>query len=166
MKKICILICCVLLLQMCCACASKKNELKEPVNFYYGRETISYNSDSGVIQPELREGSGFHGNVTALLHAYLLGPSSSELRRLIPADVYLVSCDVDNEVITIELSNPFSKISGIELSTACSALLLTVHDYTGAETLYISTKDGRLEDKDTLMLKMDDIVLIDTVNNQ
>lgn len=163
MKKLSLLICCALLMQLLCSCAAQKEEIKEPVNFYYCNSNIDYNSPTGVIQPEVRESSGFHGNLLTFLRAYLQGPVNSDLKRFIPADVYIVSCQIDGDRVILVMSSQFSNLSGIELTTACSALLMTIHDYTGSQTLQISAKDARLDDKTEIVLTMDDIVLIDTV---
>jgi len=162
MRKICILLCCVLILQLFCSCSGKREDFREPVNFYYGNKEISYNSPTGVIRAEVREGSSFHGNLTAFLLAYLLGPASTELYSFIPSDVYVVSCEVNENTATIVLSAQFADLSGVELSAACSALLMTLHDYTGAETLIISAKDSQLDAKDEIIIQMGDIVLMDT----
>ena len=160
MKKISILLCLVLLLQMLCAC-SDEEVFEEPVNFYYCKKAVTYNSPTGVIFPEIREGAGYHGNLTGLLQAYLNGPKSDSVRSFIPSDVYLVSCEINDDEVRIVLSKSFEKLSGIMLSTACSALMLTVHDYTGANTIVVSVKDGKIDDKDSVTFSMDDIVLVD-----
>ena len=161
MKKISILLCITLILQMLCACASKQEELKEPVNFYYCKNEATFNSPTGVIFPEVREGAGYHGNLTGFLQSYLNGPKSNDVSSFIPSDVYLVSCEVNQDKVMIVFSKSFEKLSGINLSTACCALLLTVHDYTGANTIVVSAKDGKIDDKDTVTFSMDDVVLMD-----
>lgn len=163
MKKLCLLLCCVLVLQLLCACSGNKEDFQEPVNFYYGNKEISYNSPAGVIRAEIQEGSSFHGNLTAFLRAYLLGPTSTELYSFIPADVYVVSCQVSENIATIVLSSQFANLSGIELSAACSALMMTIHDYTGATTMVISAKDSQLDAKDEIVINLDDVVLMDTM---
>ena len=161
MKKLSILLCTVIILQMFCSCSKNEEEFNEPVNFYYYNNEVVYNSLTGVICPEVREGAGYHGNLTALLQSYLNGPKSDTVRSIIPSDVYLVSCELNNDEVQILFSKPFEKLSGIDLSTACCALLLTVHDYTGANTIVISAKDGKIDDKDYVTISMDDIVLVD-----
>ena len=146
---------------MLCACASKQEELKEPVNFYYCKNEATFNSPTGVICPEVREGVGYHGNLTAFLQSYLNGPKSDAVRSIIPSDVYLVSCELIDDEVQILFNKSFEKLSGIDLSTACCALLLTVHDYTGANTIVISAKDGKIDDQDYVTLSIDDIVLVD-----
>ena len=163
MKKLCILLCCVLLLQMLCACNGKNEELKAPVNFYFRNKEITYDSPTAVIYPEVREGAGFHENLTAMLRSYFVGPNSETLERFIPADVYMVSCEHDADEVAIVMSSQFSELTGMDLTAACSALLLTVHDFTGAQTLRISAKDAQLDGKDEIVISIEDIVLIDTV---
>ena len=162
MKRFTIFLCCVLLLSAFCSCSAKDEEFEAPVNFYYCSKEISYNSPTGVIQPEIREGVGYYNNLTAFLRAYLLGPVSDELVSFIPADAYLVSCHVDEGVATVVMSTQFAKLSGVDLSAACSALLMTIHDYTGANTLKVSAKDSLLDAKDEFVITMDEIVLMDT----
>ena len=161
MKKICLILCCCLLLQMVCGCSGNKEEFENPVQFYYCTREISYNSPTGVIQPETREGKGYFDNLSAFLNAYLRGPVSQELVSPIPTDVYLVFCEVENNTAKVVLSSQFSSISGVELSTACSALLLSVHGFTGAETIHISAKESQLDDKEEIVLNIEDVVLID-----
>ena len=161
MKRICLLICCCLILHMLCACSGKTEELREPVNFYYCSHEVSYNTPNGVIRSECREGAVFYGNLTAFLHGYLLGPNSDELYSLIPSEVYLVSCESNGDEVSIVLSKQLEKLSGVDLSIACSALLMTVHEYTGANTMIISAKDGKLDDKEQISFSMDNIVLLD-----
>ena len=165
MKKLAILMCCILFLQSLSACRTAKDDFTEPVNFYYEKTEVSYNSTFGVIENETREGAGFQGNITAFLHAYLRGPESETLQSIIPSDVYLVACVIDGEAADITLSTQFSKLSGVRLTTACSAILLTLHDYVGIEELTIRAKENQLEDQDEIFLTMQDVILIDTVEN-
>ena len=163
MKKLCLILCCVMLLQALCGCKGSKEEVQTPVNFYYRNTEITYNSPISVIHPEVREGVAFHGNLTAMLRSYFLGPMDSNLEQVIPSDIYMVSCEHYGDVVSIVMSSQFSKLSGMELSVACGALLLTVHDFTGAETLKIGVKDAKVDDQDELVLSISDFELIDTV---
>lgn len=162
MKKICILICCVLILHMLGACSAQKEELQEPVNFYYFNKEIAYNTDSGVICAEVREGSGFSGNLEEMLDVYLSGPGSNTLYSLIPSDTHLIACEIENNQVHVVFDKEFAQLSGIDLSLACSAILLTVRDYAGAEALVVSAKNAQLNEKDQFKISIDDIVLMDT----
>jgi len=163
MKRLCFLLCCILIMQMLCGCNAKPEDFKEPAFFYFINSEVSYNSPAGVIQAEVREGAELHGNLTAFLHTYLRGPSSQNLQRIIPADVYLVSCAVEDGMVNIVFSNQFSKLSGIDFVCACSALLMSVHGFTGADSLTISVKDGLIEEENAFTVTMDDFVWVDTI---
>ena len=163
MKKLAILMCMILLPPSLWGCGNKTDDFTEPVKFYYEKKDISYNSEFGVLEPEVREGAGFQGNATAFMHAYLRGPESDSLQGIIPSDVYLVSCTIDGDAAYITLSSQFANLTGMKLTTACSAVLRSLHDYTGIDTLTIRAKDQKLEDQDEIVMTMDDIVLIDTV---
>ena len=137
--------------------------MKEPINFYYLKTEIDFDSANGVLEKELREGASFHNNLSAFLHAYLRGPQSSELESLIPSGVYLVSCEANENTVSIVFSAQFASLSGLKLTTVCSALLLSIHDYVGADTLVIQAKDAKIDGKDSIVLTMDDVVLTDVV---
>lgn len=166
MKKILLLTLCVLFVISMCSCGKDNEDFLEPVNFYYCNEEISYNSTSGVIHAEIREGADFGGDISEFLHAYLLGPQSDHLQTLIPSDVYLISCDIEEDVVNIKFSSHFSRLSGVKLTTACTALLMSIHDYMGAQTLNIYANNEKIDDKDVFTITVEDIVLIDTVATQ
>lgn len=163
MKKIVILICCSLLLLSLLGCGKSKEDFTTPVNFYYEKTDFSYNSECGVIEKEVREGAALQGNVTAFMHAYLRGPDINDLQSIIPSDVYLVSCLIENETAYLTFSSQFSRLTGMKLTTACSAVLLSLHDYIGIDTVSIQAKESKLDDKDMIVLSMEDVVRIDTV---
>lgn len=166
MKKICLLLCCALLLQILYGCSGKEEEFKKPTNFYYCRREFNYNSSQAVIQPEVREGYGYQDNMDTFMRAYLYGPVSEELEMLIPSKVYLVSSSFEDKAAEIILSKQFSMLSGAKLATASSAILMTIHDFFGIESVRIYAKDAKLDDKDYIELSLDDIVLLDVIETQ
>lgn len=162
MKRISLLLCCLVLLQTFCSCSAKREEYQKPVNFYYCNKEVSYHSPHAVLQPEVREGYSYHDNAVALMHAYLQGPESSALETWIPSDVYLSSCTIENGVAHIVLSNQFAKVTGYKLSLMSSAIFLTLHEFSGIEELRLCAKGAQIDEQDVFTLTMDDIVLIDT----
>ena len=165
MKKICWLLSCILMFQLLLGCSRKEEEILQPVNFYYINSEISYNTPNGVIRAEIREGAEFQ-DIEELLQVYLEGPASPELRNFMPLSVKLLSCAVENDSIYILLSSQFAELSGVKLTTECSAILMTVHDYLGTNTLYVRVEGSQLDDKDTFILTMDDLVLSDSVSSE
>lgn len=165
MRKLSLLLCFVLLIQMLYGCASKKEELQQPVTFYYANKAISYNTPDAVIGNEIREGASFH-TLEDLLHVYLNGPLSSELLSMIPKGVALQSCVVEGNIAHIYLNTQFAELSGIKLTTVCSGILLTVNEYTGIQTVAIRAENAKLDDKEVFLLSIDDIVLMDAVTQK
>ena len=165
MRKIPLLLCFVLILQLISGCTRKNEEIKQPVTFYYANKVVSYNTPDAVIGNEIREGADFR-KLEDLLHVYLRGPLSSELQSMIPNGVSLQSCVVEDKIAHIYLNTKFAELSGIKLTTVCSAFLLTVNEYADIQTVSIRAENAKLDDKEAFVLSIDDIVLLDTVTQQ
>lgn len=159
MKKICVMIVCIAIAVSFCACNSHE-EIMQPANFYYCNNDISFNSDNGVIQPEVRETFGIT-DITGFLNLYLAGPSSPELYSLIPWGTEVVSLQIAESTIQITMSSAFGELSGMDLVTAASCLLLTLHDHASVEEIRLYTEDTTLDGKDEFVLSIHDIVLMD-----
>ena len=165
MRKFSFLLCGVLLFQLFAGCSGKNEEIEKPVNFYYINNEISYNSPEAVISAEIREGTQLQ-TLEDLLPVYLKGPESPELQTLIPNGVSLLSCVVNHDTAEIYLSSQFSELSGINLTIACGAMLLTIHDFAGVQSISVYAENEKLDDKEVFMLSLDDIVLVDKVTSE
>ena len=163
MKRLTALILCVLLIALC-ACGNQKSDLVQPGNFYYCSEEISYNSLGGVIQAEVREMKNFHNNAEAMLDAYLLGPHGSEYVTPVPAHTELISLKITDGDAYLMLSDEFAQISGMQLSTACACIAMTLSEYADVDTLHFSVETKQLDNKDEVILCVSDIVLLDAEN--
>ena len=161
MKRLMSILLAVVILISLSACNRTDDSLQEPVKFYYCNEEISYNSVSGVICEELREGAAYHGELEKLLKDYLSGPVSSDLYSLLPSGTELISCSVSGSKTALTFSAEFADLSGVQLSTACSCIVLTLHAYAGIETVQFRVRDGQLENQDSLIIHISDIVLMD-----
>lgn len=163
MKKICVLLCCLLMLQLFSACGKRTEELQQPTRYYYTAKSISYNTADGVIQSEVREAVSFSNNLSLLLEDYLKGPNSPQLQSLIPVDTALVSCAVVDDIVLLTLSDHFSTLSGVKLSVATSAILMTIYDYSGLQELHIQVENGLIDDQTEIVVTMDGILLMDSI---
>ena len=121
-----------------CACGGSGSP-SEPVSFYYllREPELVYNRDDGIIRPETREGAGFLPDPAAVLELYLQGPLDNTLSSPFPAGTKLVSLKREEEILTLELSRPFSSLEGLDLSLACACLSITAMELTGAEAVTI-----------------------------
>lgn len=161
MKKICLLLCHIMLFQLFVGCSGKEDNIQQPVNFYYINKEIMYNTTEGVIGSEIREGAKFM-DFDDLLRVYLEGPASSHLHSLLPNGTSLLSCAIEDKTAQILLSSQFSELSGIKLTTVCSAILLTARDYADVQTIYVRAEGSRLDGKEEFVLSLDELVLMDT----
>lgn len=162
MKKQLLAFCMVFFLLLA-GCNHKKSEIQLPSNFYYLNRNISYNSTSGVICPEVRETADIRNDLTMFIKRYLEGPNSAGLEAVIPSDTRLVTCAMINDTVTLTFSEEFAKLSGTRLSIASSALLLSVNSFNGAERIHICAENSLLDEKEDIILTLDDIVLIDSI---
>lgn len=166
MKRIITLVITAALLLSLAACKKDKVDLQEPVMFYYCNEEISYNSSNGVIREEMREGAGHHGDIQLLLNDYLCGPVSSDLYSLVPEETRLLSCDIVGNKVTLEFNASFAELSGIQLSTACSCIVMTLNAYAGIDTVHFRAANSQLENQNELILRISDLVFMDSVSEK
>lgn len=162
MRRILTFLCTVTLLLSLCACGRDRAELKEPVEFYFCNKEIVYHSPTGVVCSEAREGAGYTGELAALLRDYLKGPVSSDLYSMIPNGTSLLSCEEKQNSVILEFSPQFAQLSGIKLSIACSCIVMTVHAYTGMETVHFRVEGSLLDNKSEMIVHLSDIVFMDT----
>ena len=161
MRKIFLLFLCVVLVLCLCACQQKNADIQEPVNFYYCRDEISYNTIDAVIFPEVREAIEFGGDPTKMLDSYLLGPKANNCISLIPTGTKLISFQIIDGVGYVKFSDEFAKLSGVSLSTACSSIVLTLHEYTGFDVFRFSANTKQLDNRDEIVVSVSDIILMD-----
>lgn len=162
MKEIALLLCLCLLLGLL-GCAAKQDQPEVPVQFFYPRHTsdIAYEGDDGVIAYELRESAGNEENYSYLLNLYFRGPTVEPLRNPFPNATSLVSFDLTLTRATVVLSDSFAQLSGMELTLAGACLMKTINAMTGAQSLLIRTQTQPLDNSDSLLIQMEDLLLTD-----
>lgn len=121
-------------------CGSFVERIKHPVTFYYLCDSYQEKLCC-VIASEEREASGHTGDLSYLLHLYLMGPSGDELVSPLPAGVRILSAQQTDDQIRLELSDTAPLLSDVSFSLACACLTLTCLDMTGAETVTIQSGD-------------------------
>lgn len=145
-------------------CAAKIDEPAEPVRFFYPRPTdsISFVQADGAITHETRESAGHVGDHAYLLNLYLLGPSGEGLRNPFPSGTKLMFFEVRNGIAEVVLSEPFARLSGMDLTAACACLSLTVRELTGAQTVSIGVAGQQLDGQARITMRLEDILRNDT----
>ena len=153
MKRIvCLILALCLLL---CGCSSFGERIKEPVTFYYLCD--KYEEElCCVIVSEEREASGHRGDLTFLLHLYLMGPSGDEMVSPLPHGTRIVSAEKKDGRIRLELTDTARTLSDAEFSLACACLTLTCLDMTDATDVTIQSGER------SLTMARDSLALYDT----
>lgn len=157
-KYLCLILCLLLILS---GCGNKQPKIEKPVKYYYCKADVTYGSASSVISWEERESAGYEDNVFYLISRYLSGPDSSDFLKTFPRFTRLSLCEIQEESVSLCLSNELASLSGMELTLACAALTMTVHGITGRETVQIRTDSELLDGKQTLVFRYSDLLLLD-----
>ena len=163
MRKQIVLFLCVASLLSLCACSRNRSEPTEPVNFYYCKEEITYNSASGVIQPEIHEGMDFHDDAETMLRAYLQGPYTNDNISLIPVKTELVFLKIENGRAHVKLTDAYAQLSGIKLTTVSSCIAMTLHDYADVKEVLFSTENELLDGKESFVIHVENLVWLDVM---
>lgn len=161
MRKIFTMLLCAALLLSLCACKKNQSNIQEPVNFYYCRDEITYNTSDAVIAAEIHEGIGFDADPDKMLRSYLEGPDSNSLVSVISAETKLVSVQIVDDTAYVTLSDDFSQLSGVKLTTACSCVTLTLNAFSGVNSVHISAETELLDNKEEIIISTSDIILLD-----
>ena len=97
------------------------------------------------------------------IRAYLQGPLGDDVISPFPENTQLVRLETQDSLVTVHLSREFSQLSGIELTTACACLSLTLFGLTDADQVrIISPESGRNPAVD-MTLSRSNLILTDTV---
>lgn len=142
-------------------CTPKAAQPEKPVNFYYPAVTTVYDGKTPVIQPEIRDGVGYEGGIAGLISLYLKGPSSDTLRSPFPQGVSVIRFSSTSNTATLELSQEFSQLSGIDLTLACACIANTLFDLTELDRVQIFAADSQLDGQASISLDRDDIYYMD-----
>ena len=159
MKKYLILLLSALLLLGMTACRSGDSNT---VQFYYCRDPRSnpYFEEGGVIHSESRDLTGHRGDLQYMLGLYLTGPMEDGLLFPFSRQTRLLSVQIQDSELHIELSDHTKSLSDSEFSLSCACLTLTCLDFTQCQSVTI-VSGGR-----TVTMNRDNIILQDILPAQ
>lgn len=156
MRKLLIIIT-LLCLVLCLGC-SEKPEPKDPVHLYYSKAEISF-EELGVVSFEVRESSEL--TAEEIIRLYLAGPTEQGLISPFPDDTSLISIHVEDQSVTVTLSDTYASLSGYPLAIANCCLYKTVSSLTGLKTVIICCETKALGNDVRMQLTEQDFVLVD-----
>lgn len=110
----------------------------ETASFYY-LDAGYADRMSDPIRKEQKEITGHAGDLSYLMHLYLMGPSGEGLKSPLPGSCTLISIENREGVIQVKLSDTRSSLTESEFSLACACLTLTILDFTQAQAVTITS---------------------------
>jgi len=163
-RVICILL--ILAWILCLAgCAAEKEELQDPVRFYYPKTKATYGSIDGVIAWEERESAGHTEDYVYLVELYLKGPESEGLSRTFPKNVTIRDLHIVGDTAQVILNDYAARLTGLDLTIACVCLAATVTDLIGVQSVTIQAETALLDGNPSITMDRDKILLLDESAN-
>jgi len=132
--------------------------------FYYLRtpDTYLYGESDAVIFPEQRDCSGKINNLHYLLTLYLEGPLDPACVSPFPAGTGILSLEISGTSVSIELSEEFASLSGMDRTLAGACLARTCFALHNAYQVHIYTQTQNNETV-SLTLTRDDLIFMDGI---
>ncbi len=161
MKRIACFLFALMSLFSMCACSADDSNIQVPALFYYCAATISYDSETGIIDSEIRETANFQDDLMSILNHYLQGPQSHQLSSPFPDGSCVEWLNQVGTEITLIISQSFTKLTGINLTLACACLSKTLFSLTDAQTIKIHAGHITLDGNDYITLTRDSLLLLD-----
>lgn len=148
-RLICLILLSCLLLS---GCSIAGERIKEPVTFYYVRE--SYQKDmEQVIASEVREASGHREDLAYLLALYSMGPSTEELKSPLPRNTKIEPAERTEDSIELRLSDSVLTLTDADFTLASACISLTCMELTGVQQVTVVCGEKSITiQKDHLLL--------------
>ena len=132
---------------------------KDPLMLYYRRAEIAY-EENGLIGSENAD-FALERSAEPLADRYFDGPRKDGLVSPFPKGTELVSASVSNGVLSLELTDAFANLSGVDLSLALSCISMTFSQLEGVEEVELSTEHLPIGGQAKIRLDRDQILLED-----
>ena len=149
----------VFLLAMLLLLTSCSSKPREGTLFYYCRdpEQYRYFEEDGVIQPESRDLLNHRNDLRYMVSLYLAGPMEEGVILPFTKATKLISAEMRENTIYIELSGHNKILTDSEFSLACTCLTLTCMNYMPCQAVSITSGERSLTMDAQSMLLYDDL---------
>lgn len=164
MKKLLCVIISFLLSFSLISCVSSKENIQEPVYFYYGQLEMQYGNQPEAISKEVRDAKDRRQDYPHLLSLYLNGPESYSLYNPFPRNTSVLSFSLQDGTAAVQLSSSFATLTGFDLTLACACITLTVCEMTGAQQVTISADGVLLDGNQQITITPDSLLMADNSN--
>lgn len=152
---------CVIFMILFSGCSQNSSDYVKPIKFYFPTAPGTYENGDKIISAEQREGVDYGDDLVWLLNTYLSGPISTELMNTAPAGSRVLEIRTANNRILVYMNKAFSSLDGIELSVTCSAIAMTLMDYTGKDHVIFFVEDALLDGNESIVINKENLILQD-----
>lgn len=158
-KRVLILLCGIALLL--CACIGQGAERGQPPKGAYGvyYAVSASNRGSAAVDCEYRTLEEGAQPVPALMELLLAQPENLGLSSPFPTGVRLLSWQLEEGQLHLDLSEQYGGLSGVALTVADYCIALTLCQVEGVERVYITVEGDEMPFRRTQQLSADDVVL-------
>ena len=137
-----LLLAAVLLLGAGCHGETEQNRYENPVQRYYLYQDETTGEYAGALGAMGSEAAEFEEDVAAYIQDYLEGPQSPELRTPFPAGTSLEKCTLEDGTLTLELSDAFFALSGIDRTLATACIVYSMAALPQVEEVVLAAPEG------------------------
>ena len=147
-------------------CSFSREQMKEPVTFYYLRNYSATDNDQfffeGAIGSEIREAAGHRDDLSYLLALYLQGPNDSQLKRPFPVGSKILETTLEDGNLLIVMNSVSSRFREMDVTVSCACIAKTCMGLADVDTVTVESysPDGRVLFSRTFT--RDNLVLEDT----
>lgn len=163
MKKVLSFLLIPALLLGLCACAAPRTEqaLTQPFDFYYRSEQTDYDAATGALGVETRDLGRSALTDEALVRLYLEGPQTEGLVSPFPPNVELLGVSAGGTLMTVRLSEEYSRLQGVDASIADACIAKTLLGLSNVRRVRIVSLDQDGGELRSVTLDNGDIQLSD-----
>lgn len=167
-RNVCLLLTVLLMLCTLTSCTllpwDRSAEQIQTVTFYYpaaGADTYG----AGALYPEQRSLPAKELTADSLLRRYWTGPHSSRATQLLPSQLELLSWQLDDGLLTLEVSDHWLDLSQLEARLAGAGLVMTMSQLPDVDRLCIRTGQDVADGASGMIFDPGDYLLSDESAN-
>jgi spore germination protein GerM len=143
-----------------CACSAKQEQRSAYVLYFPVSRDVQH-GPALETQPIVREKDAPPPTPEALIQALLAGPTQEGLMTPFPKGTVLLSLAREGGAFSIRLSEPYSGLTDISLTLADYAIVLTLAQLEGVETVEIRSAEMAATYRSHQLLRPEEAVLTD-----
>lgn len=146
------------------SCTGYKNSPSNiNVNFYYLRSSTEYNTENGLVFAEKRSVAEFSSDEdwVKFINLYLRGSIADDYISPFPEGTTLQRHSINENTITVFLSNQISQLEGYDLTLACACLTKTIMESRPVHAVEIRAEGGKMGDHISITMTEESLLLLD-----